>query len=67
MEAFRCDRCGAYFSVNDAFWKAGNGPTTVSGLYRYDSVGNRRNIDICPDCYKSLVDWMKEGSMNEEI
>lgn len=63
--AFKCDRCGAYFTANDAFWKADGKPTFVSGLYKYDYVGNRKNIDICPKCYESLKEWMKEGENSQ--
>ena len=58
MMAFRCDRCKRYFEETEISIKRSR---IVAGLYKYNSDGNRRDIDICPNCYMSLEEWMEGG------
>ena len=48
MEAFKCDRCGAYYDNDDH---------ETSRLFLVKSSG--RYLDFCPSCYKALGQFMK--------
>ena len=67
--AFKCDRCNTFFeetqkSALQGFIK--NNSARIAGLYAYNSDGNRRDIDICPNCYRSLEEWIKGGAKNDK-
>lgn len=67
--AFRCDRCKRYFeetqkSALQGFIKSNS--KRVAGLYKYNSDGNRKDVDICPNCYMSLEEWMKGGVKSDK-
>lgn len=63
--AFKCDRCKRYFEETQKIAVQGyikNNSARIAGLYMYNADGNRRDIDICPNCYMSLEEWMfKKG------
>ena len=59
--AFKCDRCGTLYERYE-------GIEVVSGGYKYNilSISNKFGVtsmdyDICPECMKSLVEWMMEA------
>ena len=67
--AYRCDRCKRYFEETQkiavqAYIK--NNSARIAGLYKYNSDGNQRDIDICPSCYSSLVKWMERGGVKND-
>lgn len=51
MKAYKCDRCGAYFTKwvapEKIIVKMISSPMTKSEDY----------VDICPDCQKTLDNW----------
>lgn len=57
--AKQCDRCSAYYTIPDL--------TKISPhVIRYnfkDSYGKRkyRELDLCPECEKSLEEWFEDG------
>jgi uncharacterized protein with PIN domain len=67
--AYRCDRCNRYFEETQkiavqAYIK--NNSARIAGLYKYNSDGNQRDIDICPECYRSLEEWMEGGAKSDK-
>lgn len=67
--AFKCDRCNMFFEETQkiavqAYIK--NNSARIAGLYKYNSDGNQRDIDICPECYRSLEEWMKGGAKSDK-
>lgn len=63
MTAYRCDRCNRYFTETEVPIKRAR---IVAGVYKYNSDGNMRNLDICPNCYMSLEEWMKGGAKSDK-
>lgn len=61
--AFKCDRCKGYFDADKVTYKKSK---TIAGLYKYNSDGNWRDLDICPKCYSSLVKWMEKGGAKSD-
>lgn len=51
---FKCDRCGETYTDYS--------PRIVveTTLYRANIVSEKLNCDICPECYKKLLAWIKE-------
>ena len=54
MNARKCDRCGRYYDkqdcdhyieVHNLEWRGGRG----------------KDFDLCPDCMRKLVSWLKNG------
>ncbi|NBI63697.1 hypothetical protein D3Z38_11675 [Clostridiales bacterium] len=71
MLARKCDRCGVHYEIGEAA-EIGKERTEINriDLKRADENGNiiRGYIfDLCPDCVCELVDWIKEGGMNEDM
>lgn len=67
--AFKCDRCNTFFEETQKIAVEGyikNNSSRIAGLYAYNSDGNRRDIDICPNCYMSLEEWMKGGAKSDK-
>ena len=69
--AFKCDRCNTFFEKTQKDAVQGyiiskNNSTRIGGLYAYNEDGNRRDIDICPNCYMSLEEWMKGGAKSDK-
>ena len=67
--AYKCDRCNRYFEETQkiavqAYIK--NNSARIAGLYKYNSDGNQRDIDICPECYRSLEEWMEGGAKSDK-
>lgn len=66
--AYKCDRCKRYFEETQKIAVQEyikNDPARIAGLYAYNSDGNRRDLDICPNCYMSLEEWMKGGAKSD--
>ncbi len=61
--AFKCDRCKRYFDADKVTYKKSK---TIAGLYKYNSDGNWRDLDICPKCYSSLVKWLERGDKSDK-
>lgn len=67
--AFKCDRCNTFFEGRQKIAVQEyikNDPVRIAGLYAYNSDGNRRDLDICPECYRSLEEWMKGGAKSDK-
>ena len=67
--AYRCDRCKRYFEETQKIAVQGyikNNSARIAGLYKYNSDGNQRDIDICPECYRSLEEWMEKGGAKSD-
>lgn len=67
--AYRCDRCKRYFEETQKIAVQGyikNNSARIAGLYKYNSDGNQRDIDICPECYRSLEEWMEKGGVKSD-
>lgn len=67
--AYRCDRCKRYFEDSQKIAVQGyikNNSARIAGLYMYNADGNRRDIDICPECYRSLEEWMEKGGAKSD-
>ena len=62
MMAYRCDRCKRYFSEDEIPIKRSR---IVAGVYKYNADTNKRDLDICPRCYESLVEWMEGGAKSD--
>ena len=59
--ALKCDRCGKFYEKYD-------GIKVVSGgnKYCFFSISNcsgliTRDYDLCPECMKSLIEWIWEA------
>ena len=66
--AFKCDRCNTFFEETQKIAVQGyikNNSARIAGLYKYNSDGNQRDIDICPECYRSLEEWMEGGAKSD--
>lgn len=59
-KALKCDRCGRLYEVYDgiAIYEGGNKYNEIS-LKRYWNTVSRE-YDLCPECMKSLFEWLKE-------
>ena len=60
--AFKCDRCGSYFGI--AYGQVDSDDTILflcSSRTRMPS-----DMDLCPACYKELVDWFKKVNSKGE-
>ena len=81
MKIRKCDRCGNLFqerietvkSVYDIMAKLAEGINDAVDLitgkgqkYKMTRM-NGEEIDLCPDCQKSLKKWMKHGQAIKEI
>ena len=60
MDAKKCDRCGAFYEVRysniiDELTKAINAITHAEDLREI----MEENVDLCPDCSKQLLKWLK--------
>lgn len=61
MNAFICDRCGAYFSNNDDLKYS---PTCRLDIY--DKEERQFFIaDLCSSCYKKLEEWVESANEDE--
>lgn len=54
MEAFKCDRCGAYYDRADIPFTDGINPRKVYEVYG----ATERKLDLCPNCIKELTTFM---------
>ena len=66
-EARQCDRCGKFYSINNAIDERGEYPITttykkpVDSMTLYDSNVNRiKHLDLCPACSRSLIVWLND-------
>ncbi|MCI9597902.1 MAG: hypothetical protein HFE75_11535 [Firmicutes bacterium] len=71
MLARKCDRCGIHYGIDEAA-EIGKEKTKINriGLKGVSENGNILGgyiFDLCPDCVCELVDWIKEGGMNEDM
>lgn len=62
--ATKCDRCGKYFDWHEE--------TNAFAFMVYDhgtdrySVGDTEELDLCPDCIRSLNHWFQNPCIDEE-
>ena len=63
MRAYKCDRCKGYFdSKNDE-----NDESREYTLYKWNDVRDADlPMDLCPDCYKKLVEFAKNADALKE-
>ena len=69
MKAFRCDRCGRFYSNSE--------PISQNAMDVVDAYGNEKHIligdwsgkriDLCMDCSVDLKYWWKEGQAVKEV
>ena len=63
-DAKKCDRCNGYYDDYDgvAFSEE---PTANRydrmNLVRADDCGRYKRYDLCPDCMKALISFIKQG------
>lgn len=53
MNAKKCDRCGNYYTPDNA-----ERDWSVVGRYKHP-FGFTDTKDLCPDCYDKLLDFLK--------
>ena len=58
--AKKCDRCGIYYEQQNISFKRQsiNGIMLVDRKANNESQFGRVNMDLCPKCLNSLVDWL---------
>lgn len=60
-KAYRCDICGEFYTYAQREREPGR-DYSVENHYRSYST----TLDICPKCYKELVNWIEGGKENED-
>ena len=68
MTAYKCDRCGKFYSLEDYENMLGNMdnrglkcPCVITASGRGRCVGQLRydgKLDLCPDCTTALAEWV---------
>lgn len=53
--AYKCDRCGCYYSDNDTGTHFVSRPSETAGKIVH-------TLDLCPTCQKMLDDWVEHVS-----
>ena len=58
--AKKCDRCGIYYDQRNISFKNQfiNGIMLIDRKVNNEAQFGRLNIDLCPECLNSLVDWL---------
>ena len=58
--AKKCDRCGIYYEQRNISFKKQsiNGIVLADRKVNNEAQVGRMNIDLCPKCLNSLVDWL---------
>lgn len=57
MRTYKCDRCSNTYQPLERHPKLSISkriPTKEGDTFKY--------VDLCPECYQNLVDWLKEGN-----
>ena len=59
LVTFRCDRCPTEVTVDEALPREGWGALSArgKGFVRQLGVEGSEPLDLCPDCYQSLLAW----------
>ena len=61
MKAYKCDRCGKLYEYYDGIELVSGGyKFTIFSISNYFGIANE-DYDLCPECMKSLIKWIKEG------
>ena len=60
-KALKCDRCGKLYEIYDgiAINEGGNKYNEMSLQRPWNPIS--REYDLCPECMKSLFEWLKEA------
>ena len=53
MEAFKCDKCGAY--IDNVSQKR---LVRMIGLERYEFGKDTKTVELCPNCWVELEDYL---------
>lgn len=57
--AFKCDRCGKFFTKEDFESHYGDDRNAYYLLNTLYGCASENIYDLCVDCYKELKDWME--------
>lgn len=64
MNAKKCDRCGKLYELYDGIKFQ---PTSNSYyIVRFENALIGRDFDMCPDCMKKIIEFMKAGKEGGE-
>ena len=58
MIAYKCDRCGKYFQKEESVFDRKS--WSVASIACFTSYDNRKELDICDDCFNSLNVWFNK-------
>lgn len=63
--AFKCDRCGSYYSEVNTSTRIGKGSDTyISNLWIGNSNWDTGPKDICPDCARDFLVWWEHSNIS---
>lgn len=68
-KALKCDRCGRFYEIYDGIpLNEGEGKYNGMSLLKWDTSYSALNqdYDLCPECMKSLFEWLKEAD-NDKV
>lgn len=54
-KVYQCDRCKTIFE-----------PRVLQHTEPYIARKGYRDIDLCPNCYQMMIDWLNNCGTNEE-